>query len=84
MADYDCPGQFLKPNMFLIISKPGHHLESIKNAVIASLPIHMCNKNECWNYALKLGSSFDTQDVTYANFAMHTSCSHEMPIWLQE
>ena len=56
----------------------------LKNAVIASLPIHMCNKNECWNYALKLGSSFDTQDVTYANFAMHTSCSHEMPIWVQE
>ena len=45
MANYDCLGQFLKPNMFLIISKLGHYLESIKNAVIASLPIHMCNKN---------------------------------------
>ena len=45
MANHDCPGQFLKRNMFLIILKPGQHLESIKNAVIASLPIHMCNKN---------------------------------------
>ena len=37
-------GSLWNPNIFLNISKPGHHLRTIKDAVIASLPFHTWKK----------------------------------------